>query len=85
MKTVSVEEFRTNVDQYLAEAERENVLLTRDDIPCMLLQSIANLPNGDSEEFVGSPEFWRMIRERRNEQPIPWDEAKKSLGVQQTT
>jgi hypothetical protein len=82
MKTVSVEEFRANVDRYLAEAERENVLLTRDDKPCMLVQGIANPPKSDSAEFVGSPAFWQMIRERRQEQPIPWAEAKKDLGVQ---
>jgi hypothetical protein len=81
MKTISVEEFRANVDRYLAAAEHENVLLTRDDEPCMLLQGIANPPKADSAEFVGSPAFWEMIRERRKELPIPWGEAKKSLGV----
>jgi hypothetical protein len=30
-------------------------------------------------ELYESPEFWDMIRERRREQPIPWDEAMRQL------
>jgi antitoxin (DNA-binding transcriptional repressor) of toxin-antitoxin stability system len=82
MKTVSVEQFRANVDQYLADAERENLVLTRGDKPCMLLQGIANQPDSDREGFVGSAEFWQVIRERRKELPIPWGEAKQSIGLQ---
>jgi hypothetical protein len=32
-------------------------------------------------ELHRSPEFWEMIRQRRSEVAIPWDEAKRRLGV----
>jgi hypothetical protein len=28
-----------------------------------------------------SPEFWEMIRQRRRETAIPWEEAKRRLGI----
>ena len=82
MKTVTVEEFRAHVDRYLAEAEREDVVLTRDDKPCLLLQPIPNQPGTETDDLVRSPEFWRMIQERRKEKAIPWAEAKKTLGIE---
>jgi hypothetical protein len=32
-------------------------------------------------EMHKSPEFWEMIRERRSEPTIPWDEAMRELGL----
>jgi hypothetical protein len=32
-------------------------------------------------ELHRSPEFWGMIRQRRNEDAIPWGEAKRRLDV----
>lgn len=82
MKTVTVEEFLAHVDRYLAEAEREDVVLTRGDRPCVLLQPIPSEPGAKSDDLTRAPEFWRMIRERRKEQPIAWAEAKKSLEIE---
>jgi hypothetical protein len=33
-----------------------------------------------ARELHRSPEFWEMIRQRRREVGIPWDEAKRLLG-----
>jgi len=32
-------------------------------------------------EMHKSPEFWEMIRQRRREPTIPWEEAKRQLGL----
>jgi hypothetical protein len=32
-------------------------------------------------ELHRSPEFWEMITQRRNEEAIPWEEAKRRLGL----
>jgi hypothetical protein len=32
-------------------------------------------------EMHKSPEFWEMIRQRRREPTIPWDEAMRELGL----
>ena len=81
MKTVTLEEFRAHVDRYLAEAEQEDVVLTRNDKPYVVLQPVSSKA-GETDDLVRSPEFWRMIQERRNEMAIPWAEAKKQLEIE---
>lgn len=76
MKTVTVEEFRAHVDRYLIEAEREDVVLTRGDKPCVLLQPIPSRRAAKPTRL-----FHRLIQERRTEKPIPRAEAKASLGM----
>jgi prevent-host-death family protein len=66
MKAVTVDEFRAHVDEYLAEAATDDVVLTQDGKPCLVLNSEA---------------FWKMIQERRQETGIPWEEAKKQLNL----
>jgi len=34
-----------------------------------------------ADELYKSPEFWKMIRERRREEGIPWDEAMRRLDL----
>jgi prevent-host-death family protein len=73
MKTVSVEEFRAHIDEYLSDAANGEVIVTNGGKPWLVLRSIT------AEE--ASPEFWQLIRQRRQESGIPWDEAKKDLGI----
>ena len=82
MKTVTMEEFRAHVDRYLGEAEREIVVVTRDDKPCVQLQPVPSRADTDADELTRSPEFWRIIQDRRKETPVPWDEAKKDLALE---
>lgn len=81
MKTISIEEFRADVDQFLAEAASDDIVLMQDGEPYALLQAIPNGGILESEAFARSPEFWQMIRERRREPTIPWQEAKSRLAV----
>jgi PHD/YefM family antitoxin component YafN of YafNO toxin-antitoxin module len=82
MKTVSVEEFRAHLDEYLADAARSDVILTNEGKPWLVLRAIAS-DDEDSATFARSPEFREMIRERRQEQGIRWEEARKELGLDQ--
>jgi hypothetical protein len=34
-----------------------------------------------ASELYESPEFWEMIRQRRREESIPWDEAMNRLDL----
>jgi hypothetical protein len=81
MKTVSVEEFRAHLDEYLADAASRDVILTHDGKPWLVLRAIASEEDEGSTAFTRSPEFWRMIQERRQEQGIPWEEARKELEL----
>ena len=80
MKTISVEEFRAHLDQYLAEAAEGDVVLTQAGRPWVLLRSVADL-DPDSADLAKSPEFWQMIHQRRQEQGIPWEEAQRLLDM----
>jgi prevent-host-death family protein len=81
MKAVTVDEFRAHVDEYLAEAATDDVVLTQDGKPCLVLHSLGENGACDSHEFANSEAFWKMIQERRQEKGIPWEEAKKQLNL----
>jgi antitoxin (DNA-binding transcriptional repressor) of toxin-antitoxin stability system len=83
MTTVAIEEFRAHLDKYLADAAKQEVILTHQGKPWLVLRAIASEVDEDSTAFAHSPEFWEMIRERRQEQGIPWVEAQKELGLEQ--
>jgi hypothetical protein len=36
---------------------------------------------GQADDLYRSPEFWEMIRQRRREEAIPWDEAMRRLEL----
>lgn len=79
MKTVTVEEFRSHVDQYLAETAQGEVVLTQDGKPWIILCPLPAEADLDSFSFASSPAFWQLIQQRRQEQGIPWEIAKKQL------
>jgi antitoxin (DNA-binding transcriptional repressor) of toxin-antitoxin stability system len=81
MTIISVEEFRAHVDQYLAAAANGDVILTQDGKPRVLLRAIPGDGEQDTDDLAASPEFRRMIQQRRQEQGIPWEEARKQLDL----
>jgi antitoxin (DNA-binding transcriptional repressor) of toxin-antitoxin stability system len=81
MKAVSIEEFRAHLDEYLADAASRDVILTNQGKPWLVLRAVTADEGADSTATAGSPEFWQMIRERRREPGIPWEEARKELGL----
>jgi antitoxin (DNA-binding transcriptional repressor) of toxin-antitoxin stability system len=81
VKTIDAEQLAANVDQYLRDSRSEAIIVTQAGRPCAVLHGF----NYDDEQMqlVNSPEFWAMIRQRRNGPTIPWEVAKeqlKSLG-----
>lgn len=77
MKTVDAGQFAANVNQYLQDSQSEPFILTLAGKPCAVVQGV----NYDQEQLgvVNSAEFWSMIRERRQRETVPWEEAKKRL------
>ena len=80
MKVVSTEEFRNHLEQYLASAAGEEIVLTEDGQPYLLLQGISDSADSESGSWCSSPEFWDMIHQRRQEQALRWEEAKRQLA-----
>jgi hypothetical protein len=83
MKTITIEldQFRDQLDQALAESEDGAVIVTRQGKPWMIMHPLPEDWDAESAVVAQSAEFWEMIRDRRREVAVPWDEAKRELGL----
>jgi hypothetical protein len=79
MKTVDADQFAANVDQYLQDSRAEAIIVTRAGKPCAVVHGFEY--DEEQMELANSPEFWAMIRERRQGPTIPWDVAKRHLDA----
>jgi prevent-host-death family protein len=64
MKTVPLTDAQADLEAVLKAAEKQRIVLTRDGKPCAILVGVESY---DEEQLrlASSPEFWRMIEERR--------------------
>jgi antitoxin (DNA-binding transcriptional repressor) of toxin-antitoxin stability system len=78
MKEVTIEQLPHEVGQLFDSAQSERVLVTRNGKPIAL---VVGVEHKDEEDYrlELSPEFWRMIEERRREPTIPWEDLKAEL------
>ncbi len=78
MKEVTLEEFSRDTSTLLDAAQRDRLIVTREGRPLALVVGIENL---DAEDWnlATSPEFWRMIEERRREPTVPLADIKAQL------
>ena len=77
MKTVDSGQFAANLDQYLRDSQSEVIIVTQAGRPCAVVYGFDY--DDEQMQLVNSPEFWSMIRQRRNGPTIPWDVAKRQL------
>jgi predicted RNase H-like HicB family nuclease len=66
MKQMTLEQFVQHVQASVALAQQEHILVTRDGDPVAVLVGIEHKDEEDWRLEL-SPEFWRMIEERRRE------------------
>jgi prevent-host-death family protein len=78
MKEFTLEQLSSDIGQIMAAAQRERILITRNGEPVAL---VVGIENKDEEDFSlqTSPEFWRMIEERRREPTIPLEKLMSEL------
>lgn len=81
MTNVPLNDFRLHLDHYLAAAAMGDVVVTQDGEPWIVLRAVEDDQDRLSAVYANSPEFRRLIEERRREQSIAWDEAKKQLDL----
>ena len=81
MTSVTLHDFRLHLDQYLAAAAAGDVVVTQDGEPWIVLRAVEDDQDRLSAAYANSPEFRRLIDERRREQSISWDEAKTQLDT----
>ena len=78
MKQAELTELARNTEGLIAASQTERVIITSEGRPVAVVVGIEGKDEEDME-LERSPEFWRMIQERRQMPGIPWEEAKKRL------
>ena len=78
MKEISVENFARDPESFLHAAQAERLLVTQEGKPLVVLVGVENK---DQEDWCleNSPDFWRMIEQRRNRPTLPLRDLKASL------
>ncbi len=81
MKRITIEDLAEHVHELEVWTPKESVLLTRDGKPFAIV-SDASIYDEEDIGYMSSPEFWRMIAERRRRRPgIPLEEVEARLGL----
>jgi prevent-host-death family protein len=78
MKEITLEQLSRETSALLDAAQHERLVVTRNGKP---LAVVVGIENKDEEDLrlEASPEFWRMIEERRREPTVPWEDVKAEL------
>ena len=78
MKETTIEQFERDPRSVVDASQRERIVLTQDGTPVAV---VMGLKNRDAEDAAleTSPEFWRMIEERRRRPTRPLDQVKAEL------
>ena len=78
MKEVTLEQLTSQPADWLKAAQSDRLVITENGKPSAVVFGIQNLDEEDWDLQL-SPEFWRMIEERRREPTIPWEQVKAEL------
>lgn len=81
MKEVTVKQLAKNAASIVDAVQSERVVVVQNGKPAVLM---LGLKFKDEEDYALEKDaaFWQMIRERRkNNRLIPWEEAKRQLGL----
>ena len=78
MKEMTLEHFAAQLEQSMVAAQHEHILVTRDGRPFALVEGIA-FKDEEDLALERSPEFWRMIEERRRGPSIPLEQVRAEL------
>ena len=78
MKTIAVRELQKKIKETISESQKDRVIITRNGKPAAILIGV----DGQEWESVileTDPGFWRMIRQRRKEPALSYDELVSRL------
>lgn len=79
MTIVNLQDFALQLDKYLAATAAGDVVITQDGEPWVVLRAVENDQDRLSAAYANSVTFHELIQQRRHEQPITWEEAKRQL------
>lgn len=78
MKTIAVRELQKKIKETISESQKDRVIITRNGKPAAILIGV----DGQQWESVileTDPGFWRMIKQRRKEPTLSYDELLSRL------
>ena len=78
MKEISFESFALDPGSFLHAAQAERLLVTQEGKPLAVLVGVENKDQEDWN-LENSPDFWRMIEQRRNRPTLALRDLKASL------
>jgi prevent-host-death family protein len=78
MKKTTLESFTSDPGHFLEEARSERILVTKNGRPMAVVMGVDEMDEEDIG-YATSPEFWRMIEERRRQPTIPLEEVERLL------
>ena len=78
MKEISVESFARDPETFLHAAQGERLLVTQEGKPLVVLVGVENKDREDWD-LENSPDFWRMIEQRRGRPALLLEDLKTSL------
>jgi antitoxin (DNA-binding transcriptional repressor) of toxin-antitoxin stability system len=81
MKVVPLSEAKANLSRYGSLCQHEPVVVTVNGAPAFQLVPIQEDEDLIDALITNHPEFRRQIEKRLKEKPIPWEKAKKKLGL----
>ena len=80
MKRMAIEDLGSEIARLFKTAPKEKILLTRNGQPFAFV-SDASAYDWEDIGYMNDPEFWKMIRERRNEKGgVPLEQVKTELA-----
>ena len=81
MKFVSIRDYKASLSSYLAESQRQRVIVTRHGKPVSLVVGIEGYDIEDALTLA-DPDFWKMIEERRqNPRTLSLAQARKRFAA----
>ena len=78
MRETTLEKFAKEAATLLDDSQRERILVTRDGKPFALVVGVANKDEEDLR-LEASPDFWRMIEERRRSPTVRLADVEEQL------
>jgi prevent-host-death family protein len=82
VKLISVADVRSDMESVLDAAQKERIVVTRAGKPSAVIIGVESYDEEDLR-LASSPEFWRLIEERRSGPSIPLAEVKARLEARE--
>jgi prevent-host-death family protein len=80
MKTVALRNMKEGLSNYIAQAQKDYILITKHGRPSALVRGVEGC---DFEDifYMTNRAFWTTIRHRRTQKSILWSKAKRTIDT----